>query len=77
MTHRTCDLCKNEIVNKRGVSFGGYDLCKNCTILVRRATCQQCMGKGTHRVRDDEATSLQATCGESRTQYKTIKCNNC
>lgn len=59
------------------VSFGVYDLCGNCTTMVRRATCLKCEGSGRIRVRDDDASSAQATCGENRTEYKTIDCDCC
>ena len=73
----TCDLCERLIVESNGISFDKYDLCNDCIALVRRAMCTFCLGTGKMQVRDNEATDAQATCGESRTQYKTISCSHC
>ena len=77
MKKRQCDLCDYEISTGQGVSFGSYDLCGPCVTIVRCAVCRKCHGKGAIRVRDDRATSAQATCGENRTQYKNIPCKDC
>jgi len=79
MKSRKCDLCRlqAEIPANTGVSFGRFDLCGPCTNLVRRAVCLKCKGTGRMRVRDDEATFAQASCGENRTQYTTIMCDLC
>lgn len=90
MRKRFCNFCKNELSNlitqtiggvpqyAKGVGWGGgYDLCDNCVKVIRRVICRHCLGTGRIRVRDDEATDAQATCGESRTQYKTIICRYC
>lgn len=77
MKNRVCDLCKSEINLKDGVSFCLYDLCNACIKLVRCAICRKCEGTKKVRVRDQAATDAQATCGENRTEYKTISCVDC
>lgn len=78
MKKRHCDLCKSEIFKlSDGACFDKYDLCDKCVKLVRTAICKTCNGTGKKRICDDEATFAQASCGENRTQYKTVPCNNC
>ena len=77
MKSRKCDLCGIIIDKGFGVSFGVYDLCSECVEAVRRAVCLKCKGTGKMRVRDDDATFAQATCGENRTEYKTVNCDRC
>ncbi len=65
-----------------GISFeipgvGQFDLCNVCLKYVRRAMCHACGGRGTVRVRDDHASESQASCGESRSVYKTVRCEEC
>ncbi|KKN98976.1 hypothetical protein LCGC14_0142210 [marine sediment metagenome] len=79
MKSRKCDIC-NEGINsedKGSVSFGIYDLCGNCVAMVRMATCLKCNGTGKVRVRDNDASCAQATCGENRRVSKTIDCDRC
>jgi len=82
MKIRKCDLCKCDISNESGASFkivgiGDYDFCDECIKIVRKAVCKKCHGEGTVREVDDEASCAQATCGENRTQYRTVKCKCC
>lgn len=81
MRIRKCDLCEYNIPRESGVGFllgrKTFDLCKECVKIVRVAICRECKGTEKVKVRDDEATTAQATCRENRTQYKTIKCENC
>lgn len=82
MQIRKCDLCKDIIDGTDGVSFtvtgkGIFDFCDRCVNFVRTGICQNCRGKGTVRVRDDEATNAQSSCGESRTQYRNDVCPRC
>jgi len=75
-----CDLCDLVIDSDKdngAVSFGVYDFCGICTKNIRRAVCLKCKGTGKIRIVDDDATDRQATCGENRTQYKTIECDRC
>lgn len=46
MKTRECELCDINIKKDDGVSFGVYDLCENCTKIVRRAICRECQGTG-------------------------------
>lgn len=78
----TCDFCKTTIEkNENCVSFNiphikqQYDICEMCLKVIRVAVCKECHGKGTKSVRDEKATNAMATCGENRTQYKTVQCN--
>lgn len=75
MKNRVCDLCKSKINLKDGVSFDLYDLCNACIKLVRCAICRKC--EGTTKVRIVDHENSEATCGENRTQYKTITCDQC
>lgn len=85
MKKRYCNLCESGIFElclesarqQNGVCFGPYDLCDKCVKLVRTAICKTCNGAGNKRVRDDEASFAQASCGENRTQYKTVPCDKC
>lgn len=77
MKSRECDLCDKTIEGNTGVSFGCHDLCNKCIKIVRCAVCKQCHGEGIVSAVDYEATHAQATCGENRTQYKTIACKHC
>lgn len=81
MKYRKCDFCGCEIddehSNHNGSSCGQYDLCDPCTLLARRGTCKKCKGRGRVQVVDEQATRAQASCGENRTQYKSIECNQC
>lgn len=52
--------------------------CKRCLKLRKRPVlCEWCYGTGKIREVDYTETHAQATCGESRTQYKTVKCQRC
>jgi len=78
----TCDLCKNTITGSECVSFpivgeGSYDFCKDCVKIVRRAICRKCKGTGIYQERDAEASDRQATCGENRTKYRMVSCQEC
>lgn len=77
MQKRECNFCHTDIEGKDGVSFGPYDLCVECVKLTRRAICLKCHGTGKIRIVDNEATDAQGTCGENRTQYKTVNCGKC
>ena len=77
-----CDLCKNTI--DPGVSteltipnVGLYDFCPDCVKRVRRAICLKCKGKGRHQEVDVEASQRGASCGENRTEYRTVACQEC
>jgi hypothetical protein len=75
-----CDLCRENMLD--GISFtiagiGDYDFCETCIPVVRKAICRECKGKGTVSEIDQAATNAQASCGESRTQYKMVKCQHC
>lgn len=80
-----CDFCKCTIDSDDisisfgivGIGIGRYDACETCTKTIRTAVCKECHGKGTLSVRDAAATNSMASCGENRTQYKTIECNCC
>lgn len=83
-----CDACCSTI-KAAFIQVDGIDLCKECCNdavrrylqtkkeKVLRSECTKCNGTGKVRIRDDEATNLQATCGENRTQYKMGKCEEC
>lgn len=82
----TCDFCEALIDSKKlgwgeGSSgmllFGETHACRGCIPTIRQAVCNQCYGKGTISEVDREATSAQATCGESRTQYRKVTCAVC
>lgn len=77
----TCDLCKNNIKSSTGVCFSvgviSFDFCDSCIKIVRKAVCKKCKGAGNHQEADREATDRQATCGENRTQYRTVTCQEC
>ena len=77
MKIRKCNLCGYCIQNDDGASFGCYDLCIECVHIVRRVTCRKCKGTGRVSEVDQEASAAQATCGENRTQYKTVDCLIC
>ena len=77
MKTRKCNFCNRNINGDSGMSFHNYDLCIDCVIIARRMVCRECSGTGKVRVRDDEATDAQATCGENRTVYRTIECKSC
>lgn len=87
MKIRECNLCNETIRNPGcgespcyGVAFGSnneYDLCDVCIKLVRQAVCRRYSGTGRVEISDEASTSDQATCGESRTQYKTVVCLEC
>lgn len=79
MKTRECDICGENITSedKGSVSFGVYDLCGNCVAQVRQATCLRCHGTGKFQTYDKEASIAQASCGESRSQYKTVNCDRC
>jgi hypothetical protein len=84
----TCDCCGKTLDNDGDrLSFNtGRDLCVFCVgrllkvalgQVVLTADCKACKGTGKRSVRDDDATRAQACCGENRTQYKTVKCEEC
>jgi len=77
-----CDLCKNTIDPESSVELtvpgiGLYDFCVDCVKRLRKAICKKCKGKGRHEEADREASNRQATCGENRTQYHTVTCQEC
>lgn len=65
------------------------DLCSKCCrhairryiksrgIKLLRNSCSECASSGKVRVKDEEATSAQASCGENRIQYKLVECETC
>ena len=77
----TCDLCKKNIKSKTGVCFPvgvvNFDFCDSCVKIVRRAICLKCEGKGRHQEVDFEASQRGASCGENRTEYRTVACQEC
>lgn len=84
-TTTICDACCNTI-KEAFIQVDGIDLCEKCCNhavrrylqgRVLRSECTKCKGTGKIRIRDDEATFAQATCGENRTQYKMAKCEEC
>ncbi len=79
MKERKCNFCNEKINEEDGISVCGYDydLCDRCEKIARQAVCRSCNGRGMTQVRDDDATDAQATCGESRTVYKSIECKSC
>lgn len=77
MKYRKCDFCKCEIKEGNGFIITKYDLCVPCGLLARRGTCKECKGIGKIQVVDKRATHAQSSCGESRTQYKSIECEQC
>lgn len=77
MKSRKCDLCSKVIPDNKGVSFGKHDLCDSYIEIVRRAICKKCGGTGKVREVDHAETNAQATCGENRTQYRTVACKKC
>lgn len=77
-----CDLCKNTIDPEVSVELtipnvGLYDFCTDCVKRIRRAICKKCKGTGQYQERDEFATESQASCGENRTQYRTVSCHEC
>ena len=80
MITRKCDLCSlgiDEENDNEFVSFGIRDLCGKCVSTVRRAICQKCHGTGKFREADREASDRGASCGENRTEYRTVTCHEC
>ena len=77
MKTRKCDFCEKDIPNKEGVSVGENDLCGLCLEDTLKAICKTCGGTGVVRVKDHEASDAQASCGESRIEYRTVKCRQC
>lgn len=83
-----CDACGQQPEEDQHMMMSGVDLCIDCyehaveSYLSSRkrplrSDCDVCGGTGTVRVTDEAATAAQATCGENRTQYKTVKCKKC
>lgn len=85
----TCDACgkKIELEDIPRINLD-YDICEICIsyliekiiktkVIILRIDCKKCEGIGKLRVRDDEASDAQACCGENRTVYKIIECDNC
>jgi len=82
-----CDGCC-ERVEERPVLFKGIDLCTGCITIAVEAyllsrngkrlmgECGNCVG-GLTRVVDNERTGAMASCGENRTQYKMVNCDEC
>jgi hypothetical protein len=66
---------------EKGIDFriGGtiYDFCIDCLNVIDRTRCKNCEGTGKVREVDIEASNAQATCGENRTQYRTVACQEC
>lgn len=85
----TCDACGKKIELEDIVRIDSdYDICEICVghlirkvlrsaIVILRIDCEGCGGKGKIRIIDEEKIYAEASCGENRTQYKTIECNNC
>jgi len=80
----TCDSCGKKL--KEEIRRFDYDLCERCVesliknilkTITLRIDCEGCKREGKLRVRDDEASDAQASCGENRTVYKTIECDKC
>ncbi len=88
-TNTICDGCGHIMSDNLSKYYlRNLDLCSACTNFAvtgylksrnkpLRTKCEQCGGKGVCRVKDKEATSDQATCGENRIQYKTVVCTEC
>ena len=87
-TDTICDACGKVLSNEPKYYLHDLDLCSACTDLAvtkylqnrgrpLRTRCVKCRGKGVCRVKDKEATSAQATCGENRIQYKAEVCTEC
>ena len=86
-TITTCDACGKKLdEQKLPLDIIGYDLCRICIrkliaqqleLITLRIDCEGCKGEGKLRVTDYDASDAQASCGENRTQYKIIECNNC
>ncbi len=82
-----CDSCRKKIPLEDLLELRlDYDLCERCVRSLVDHTlqttllcmdCTKCKGKGKISVRDDDASDAQASCGENRTVYKTIECDNC
>lgn len=85
----TCDACgkKIELEDIPRLNLD-YDICGICIgrlikkiiktkDITLRVDCKKCEGIGKRTIEDDAASMAQASCGENRTQYKTIECNNC
>ncbi len=78
-----CDACRENIPLEDLLEFQlDYDLCEWCVTNLLRNTlktitlcrdCTECQGKGKIRIIDEEGRYDEA----SRTQYKTIECDNC
>ena len=80
MIIRKCNLCESHIDGNCGIGFDAenrrYDICDKCLDLIKLYSCPICKGSGKKRVVDHAATVAQATCGENRTQYKTVACDH-
>ena len=77
-----CDLCKDTLDPQKSVEFtvlrvGVYDFCPECVRRLRRAICSKCKGTGRHREVDVAASQAGASCGENRTEYRTVACQEC
>lgn len=81
MKNCVCDLCKKDIEPAKGIEFKInttiYDLCVNCLKIIDKVRCKNCKGTGKIREVDVEASHRVATCGENRTEYRTVTCQKC
>lgn len=89
-TTTICDMCC-DTMKSTFMQVDDIDLCSRCCKHVvyqyielqsnagkgLRSQCSECNGTGKISVRDNEATNAQASCGENRTQYKTVWCDKC
>ncbi len=88
ITTVVCDGCGQHPEEDQHMIMSGVDLCMDCyehaveLYLSSRkrplqSECKACDGIGSLQAIDEAATDAQATCGENRTQYKTVECDNC
>lgn len=89
-TEVICDACCS-VIKKESVfmEIENLDLCgKCCSYAIQQylqsrkkkelqSTCSACLGTGKVQEVDEYASSAQASCGENRTQYRTVKCKKC
>lgn len=85
-----CDACCDEMKSVF-VQVEFLQLCERCCKRALREVmesrdkagkkwqshCSQCDGTGKVRVKDEYASDAQASCGENRIQYKTVRCEKC
>lgn len=86
VTCDVCGTCRKTADTKDWTDGGDLDICDICANLLAnwyannyplRTNCTRCGGKGIVTVTDDAATCASSSCGESRMQTRTERCEVC